>query len=938
MPASPHRIGNRPTQGLSYESLEERKCLSGTSFSFSDQELRVTGTNDADRIHIVQIDSEIVLQTNTNDRSQDIHTGIDLANVAKIVVDAGAGNDTIIVDQNLGAIDTALIGGAGNDEIRGGIGNDDLFGGPGNDRLFGNAGEDWLGGSFGDDLLNGGGGNDRLFGHQGADRLFGSSGNDTLFGGQGNDSLNGSIGDNALDGGEDDDVFRVDNVYSTNVTIGDSQGNDSLDLSNWTEIGAQYVLGLDGLQTITQPRSNFRVTVDIETSDAIDQLIGTGLNDALATQEITRNLVVSTLEDQDDGDFWTGELSLREALRLSKFFTGEQTISFSESLFADGPQRSTLAYDSNADGLPDELLVDHPVVIAGPGAAMLLLSGADQTRVFNVDSPGESPIAVSISDIAIVGGNSLSEGAGIRVSEADLTLKRVRVAENQGTGIFARNSDVLLDESWVDNNVGDQGGGVYFAASASDQFDLRIVDSRIFQNDARLGGGVYVGEWGESYVSLSVTNSEITANSAGHGGGLYAFAPNDANDVRYLNRATASFDNADIFGNQSNISQDDDIGGRWYFRGNGNNSIGNLRSTKHLQPAHFFPVGQDRDTFESDFGYAPQVDNGFIQTVAVGNAGNAPIEIGLTEVDDRWFKTGSFGAVDYDFRIATTEVTNDQYALFLNSVNATNTHRLYDHRMQTSVYGGINISGRSGDLTYTVKPNMGDKPVVFVTLWDAMRFTNWLHNGMPTGVQDSTTTEDGAYFLGGVTDPHGAGINVARQSDAQWFLPSEDEWFKAAYHVNDGATGNYYNYPTQSDTVPTPAIVDEFGNVINPFSNVANYNQTADWNNADGNLTTVGSAGTTGPYGTFDQAGNVDEFTDTFLLCTDGGCNDETSQNLDDLEGQEVFQRAIVRSGNWNATDDFNIVGILNGNRDLGGPNGATNDLGFRVATNMFLP
>ncbi len=33
-------------------------------------------------------------------------------------------------------------------------------------------------------------------------------------------------------------------------------------------------------------------------------------------------------------------------------------------------------------------------------------------------------------------------------------------------------------------------------------------------------------------------------------------------------------------------------------------------------------------------------------------------------------------------------------------------------------------------------------------------------------------------------------------------LPSEDEWYKAAYHYNDGVTGNYYDYPTSSDSVP----------------------------------------------------------------------------------------------------------------------------------------
>ena len=35
-----------------------------------------------------------------------------------------------------------------------------------------------------------------------------------------------------------------------------------------------------------------------------------------------------------------------------------------------------------------------------------------------------------------------------------------------------------------------------------------------------------------------------------------------------------------------------------------------------------------------------------------------------------------------------------------------------------------------------------------------------------------------------------------------WVIPTEDEWYKAAYHKNDGDTGNYFDYPTSSDTVP----------------------------------------------------------------------------------------------------------------------------------------
>ena len=82
-----------------------------------------------------------------------------------------------------------------------------------------------------------------------------------------------------------------------------------------------------------------------------------------------------------------------------------------------------------------------------------------------------------------------------------------------------------------------------------------------------------------------------------------------------------------------------------------------------------------------------------------------------------------------------------------------------------------------------------------VTFWDSVRFTNWLHNGQPTGAQGPSTTEDGAYTL----TPAGIAANtIPRNPEATIFLPNEDEWYKAAYF--DGTS--YFDYPTGTD-VPT---------------------------------------------------------------------------------------------------------------------------------------
>src|SRR4051812_17756638 len=150
-----------------------------------------------------------------------------------------------------------------------------------------------------------------------------------------------------------------------------------------------------------------------------------------------------------------------------------------------------------------------------------------------------------------------------------------------------------------------------------------------------------------------------------------------------------------------------------------------------------------------------------IETVPVGNIGNAP---------DQDYGSGGYGAVGYPYRIGTYEVTNSQYAEFLNAKDGTgaNLLELYSSSMTSSVRGGINFaSGNANGLKYSAKTNMGNKPVNFVSFYDAIRFANWLNNG-----QGSSDSETGAYTLAD-------GESVTRNAGATWFLPSENEWYKA---------------------------------------------------------------------------------------------------------------------------------------------------------------
>ena len=242
--------------------------------------------------------------------------------------------------------------------------------------------------------------------------------------------------------------------------------------------------------------------------------------------------------------------------------------------------------------------------------------------------------------------------------------------------------------------------------------------------------------------------------------------------------------------------------------------------------------------------------------VTVGNPGNAPDPLNEVIVL-------GIGSVTYKYRIAKHEVTNDQYAEFLNAVAATDTHALYNALMGSRARGGITQSGSSGGFTYAVKANMGNKPVNLVSFFDAMRFVNWLHNGQPTGAQHATTTEEGVYTISnGSCETRGCG--------AKFFIPTENEWYKAAYH-QPSAGGedayDYWSYATASILIPTPATATATGDISNPGSNVVNYRSFANWNGQIGNLTTVGSAGAGSEsfYGTSDQSGNVWEWNETVI-------------------------------------------------------------------------
>ena len=283
-----------------------------------------------------------------------------------------------------------------------------------------------------------------------------------------------------------------------------------------------------------------------------------------------------------------------------------------------------------------------------------------------------------------------------------------------------------------------------------------------------------------------------------------------------------------------------------------------------------------------------------IEMVTVGNPGNT--------ADTRYDATG-YGSVDYVYQIGKYEVTAGQYTEFLNAVATTDTYGLYNANMWSDTLGcKIRRSGSSGSYTYTVATDRANRPVNYVSWGDAVRFANWLANDQPIGVQDLTTTEDGAYYLNGATSD-AALMAVTRKPDAQWWIPSEDEWYKAAYHKNDGVT-DYWDYPSGTNDVPSNQLInpDPGNNATFRQNNAYTIGGPYYWTTMVGEFENSES-----PYGTFDQAGNVKEWNEAVVETGDfrwrglrgGSCADESDALL-----------AAFRSYSYPTDESTSLIGF----------------------------
>ena len=236
-----------------------------------------------------------------------------------------------------------------------------------------------------------------------------------------------------------------------------------------------------------------------------------------------------------------------------------------------------------------------------------------------------------------------------------------------------------------------------------------------------------------------------------------------------------------------------------------------------------------------------------LQFVSVGDAGNAA-------------DTNGHGSVGYTYQMGKYDVTLGQYCQFLNAVAKADPYGLYAGAMAGEFATlGIARSGSSGSYSYTVTGSYSQAancPIFYVTWGDAVRLCNWLQNGQPARPEGDGTTETGAYTLNGAVTTS-ALMAVTRNAGATYFLPSEDEWYKAAYYKGGSINAGYWLYPTQSNAMPSNVLSATGTNNANFYNGV--YTDPVNL------LTPVGAfADSPGPYGTYDMAGNVLEWEEVY--------------------------------------------------------------------------
>ncbi len=260
--------------------------------------------------------------------------------------------------------------------------------------------------------------------------------------------------------------------------------------------------------------------------------------------------------------------------------------------------------------------------------------------------------------------------------------------------------------------------------------------------------------------------------------------------------------------------------------------------------------------------------------------GNNQFIIDFVPISGSTNPTSGYGIVNNDYRMGTLEITNDQWAKFVTAYGTPtgDPSEAYDG---DHVFTGTNV------------------PTNYTSWYEAAQFVNWLNTSTNhqaaykfTGTQGTSNYTLDVWQVG---DTGYNASNPYRNSNAFYFLPTEDEWVKAAYWNGT----NLQTYATKAGESLTQGDGTS-GTGWNYWDNGYATNPLGPWN--------VGS-GSEELNGTYDMMGNVIEWTESGEYTSD------------------PFR--CYRGGSYGEFDDS----LRSSNRGDIYPDFESDQLGFRVAS-----
>ncbi len=316
------------------------------------------------------------------------------------------------------------------------------------------------------------------------------------------------------------------------------------------------------------------------------------------------------------------------------------------------------------------------------------------------------------------------------------------------------------------------------------------------------------------------------------------------------------------------------------------------------------------------------------EAMVASSAQNFPDDITLVAIKDEGNENDpdtGLGMVIQKYSIGQTEVTARQYCYYLNQVATGENYQLfYNEKMGTDPnVASIKREIVHGKNQYSViqdrNGNRGDFPIVYVSLYQAARFCNWLQNKNTPGLTGEALTERGAYTLDGSK----SSAPLARNPEATWFIPNENEWYKAAYYKGGGLNTGYWHFANRTDWAPSHSFAKGANN--------ANYYVASYTKQGPPYLTPVNYfKDSFGTYNTYDMSGNVAEW-------------------IAEEEDQGAFPlKYIARGGSWKSlyygASFVNKLDVADWGLELSkwsrhayDPTQGYDNVGFRVATSLLV-